>query len=188
VNRDELMRWDELELMREDARRFIRDAKERKPDAQTVEGFCDYLEFVLCLVYAYGWKDAEEIVGIVPFVDGMDTAAVETVIAGKTFRERTVEQIDDLDLEGLLRVIDTEAHRDYNTGVWEAAKIGGATEKQWHTMNDGRVRDTHDYLEGVVVGIDDAFYTYDGDSAMFPGGFTLPENNVNCRCWVTVVR
>ena len=53
-------------------------------------------------------------------------------------------------------------------------------------MGDERVRDTHSPLEGITVGLNDLFYTWDGDAAMAPGGFTLPQNNVNCRCWITL--
>jgi hypothetical protein len=49
-------------------------------------------------------------------------------------------------------------------------------------MDDDRVRDTHMFLEGVEVPMGERFYTFDGDSAMIPGDFALPENNINCRC------
>lgn len=184
-----LGKWDELNIIREDAIEFIRNAKKRKPDRDAIDRFCDYLEFVLCLIYDYGWKDAEEIIGSVPSKDGLDDKAVNLEIKGETFRQRVEKQIDDLSEDGLLRIIDTESHRDYNTGVYDAAKKSGKPNlrKQWFTMMDGRVRETHDYLEGTIVGIDDRFYTFDGDSAMAPGGFTLPENNVNCRCWIVPV-
>ena len=85
-----------------------------------------------------------------------------------------------------MRIIDTEAHRDYSTGSFDAAKKSGKqVMKHWNTMLDDRVRDTHQYLEGVAVELDDLFYTFDGDSALFPGGFMLPQNNINCRCIVT---
>lgn len=184
---EKLMNWDELHIIREDAVRFIREATVRKPGRKAVEGFCDYLEFVLCLIYAYGWKDAEEMIGPVPFVEGMDDRAVNKQIKGETFRDRVEKQIDLLSEDGLLKIIDTEAHRDYNDGIYDAGHESGKDIlKRWNTMADEKVRETHDYLEGVEVGIDDAFYTFDGDSAMAPGGFTLPENNVNCRCWITL--
>ena len=178
--------WDELNILKEDASRFLQDARSRKPSAKAVDGFCDYMEFVLCLVYAYGWHDAEEIVGIVPFTDGLDDKAVNLEIKGETFRDRIREQMEAESEEGVMRIIDTEAHRDYNTGAFDAAKKSGKqVMKHWNTMLDDRVRDTHQYLEGMEVGIDDLFYTFDGDSALFPGGFTLPQNNINCRCLVT---
>lgn len=55
-------------------------------------------------------------------------------------------------------------------------------------MMDDRVRDTHSYLEGMEVPYNARFYTYDGDSAEAPGMFSLPENNINCRCVVEIIR
>ena len=72
VPNSNLFEWDELNLIREDAKRFIREAKQKKPGRKAIDGFCDYLEFVLCLVYAYGWKDAEEMVGDLPMPEGLD--------------------------------------------------------------------------------------------------------------------
>lgn len=180
--------WDELHILREDASRFIQESRVQRPTRKQVERFCDYLEFILCLIYAYGWADAEEIIGKVPFRDGLDTDAVNLEIKGETFRDRVEEQVDELSEDGLIRIIDTESHRDYNTGVYDAAKESGRTDirKKWNTMMDWKVRETHDYLEGAIVGIDDRFYTFDGDSALAPGGFALPENNINCRCWLTL--
>lgn len=176
-----IMEWDELNIIRETAVTLFGGKRKSRED---ILRFCDYLEYVLCLVYAYGWKDAEEVVGAVPFRDGLDDKAVNLPLEdGKTFRDRITE---DTTQEEILRLIDTEAHRDYNTGVYDAATISGKSgiRKQWYTMMDDRVRDTHRYLEGVTVGLNDRFWTYDGDSALYPGGFMLPSNNVNCRCIV----
>lgn len=182
-----LMDWDELHIIREDAVRFIQEASRKKPSRNTIHGFCDYLEFILCLIYAYGWKDAETVVGAVTMRDGLDDKAVNLEIEGETFRDRVAEQIDLLSAEGLLRIIDTEAHRDYNTGVFDAGTLSGKNVmKRWNTMLDDRVRDQHSYLEGVTVGLMDEFYTYDGDHALYPGGFGVPELDINCRCYITL--
>lgn len=83
---------------------------------------------------------------------------------------------------------ETETHRAINTGEQDGADYYAEEHpqetlyKMWVTMGDDRVRDTHDYLEGAIVPKDARFYTYDGDSAKVPGGFTLPENNCGCRC------
>ena len=53
-------------------------------------------------------------------------------------------------------------------------------------MLDDRVRDPHAYMEGLTVGLDDMFYTYTGDGAMYPGGFGVPELDINCRCFITL--
>ena len=108
---------------------------------------------------------------------------VDAEVAGETWRER-VEHWFDIggSAEDIIRIAETESHRIANTSAIKAAKRAGATEKTWLTMMDDRVRETHDYLEGVTVGIDDEFITYDGDRAQAPGLFSLPENNINCRC------
>lgn len=189
MSKSMLMDWDELNLLRSSAEDLITDYR-RTNDKGIVSRWCDYMEFVLCLIYAYGWRDAEEIVGIVPFKDGLDDKCVNLEINGETFRERVQKQLDEYSVDGIRRIIDTEAHRDYNTGVYDAGKQSNTPglKKRWHTMRDDRVRETHDYLEEVTVGIDDLFYTFDGDSAYAPGGFELPENNVNCRCYLTLAR
>ena len=184
-----IMEWDELNIIRETVPETLSEYR-RNRNPETLRKFCDYLEFVLCLVYAYGWKDAEEIVGIVPFKDGLDDKTVNLEINGETYRERILTQLESDSLEGVLRIVDTEAHRDYNTAVLDAGKKSGVKglRKKWATMKDDRVRETHDYLEGTVVGIDDRFYTFDGDSALAPGGFSNPANNVRCRCWITLAK
>ena len=85
-------------------------------------------------------------------------------------------------VDDLIRIAETEVHRDANESALATAKKAGATRKTWVTMMDEKVRDTHQYLEMMTVGINEDFYTYDGDHASAPGLFDLAENNVNCRC------
>ena len=85
-------------------------------------------------------------------------------------------------MDDLIRIAETETHRDANTAALETAQKAGAKNKTWVTMLDDKVRETHVYLEGMTVSIGDDFYTYDGDHAPAPGLFDLAENNVNCRC------
>ena len=189
-----IMAWDELNLLREEAERFVNRSQKKQPTRAEIDRFCDYMEFVLCLIYAYGWKDAEEIVGINLRMGDLDDKAVNREVAGETFRDRVQNLFEDSVLAqptvpDLLRIVETEAHRDYNSGVYDAGKKSGIDlKKQWVTMGDDRVRDTHEYLEGAVVGLDDRFYTFDGDSALHPGDFEKASNNVNCRCVITLAR
>lgn len=82
----------------------------------------------------------------------------------------------------IIRIAETESHRIGNETAYEAAKAVGAKSKIWLTMLDDKVRDTHEFLESVSVGIEDDFYSYDGDHAPYPGAFGKAENNVGCRC------
>ncbi len=97
---------------------------------------------------------------------------------------------DEGDGERLKVLMDNEFHRAYGQGARDASKgieaeTGLTVYKTWQTMRDPRVRPTHDYLEGTKIPIDQAFVTYDMDEAMFPGDFSLPENVVGCRCYLT---
>lgn len=92
------------------------------------------------------------------------------------------------DIEAIKRVAETEYHRMYNTGAYDVAsemeKQGYTMYKVWMTMGDEKVRFAHMYIDGMAVPLDEEFFTYDGDSALYPGDFTDPSNNVNCRCWL----
>lgn len=116
---------------------------------------------------------------------------VYAMIDGKTFEDRAAEHIQREQLGRLRALAESEYHRVYNAALLDGARqfrsrTGQAVTKTWGTMLDGRVRDTHDYLEGVTVDIGDDFYTYDGDHAACPGGFQRVENNAGCRCVLTL--
>jgi len=111
------------------------------------------------------------------------TKTVNKKVAGKTWEDRVKEYFSNGgSVDDIVRIAETETHRIANTAALETAKKAGAKSKTWVTMMDDRVRETHDYLEGVTIGIDDEFITFDGDHAFAPGLFDLAENNVNCRC------
>lgn len=121
----------------------------------------------------------------------------ENVILKKFKDENVIDRIKkyfrENDPQKLAVVIDTEYHRDFNTGEEDAANYVDErsvirVKKTWCTQLDERVRDTHDYLEGTEVYLDERFYTYDGDSARFPGDFELAENNCGCRCYIQYSR
>ena len=106
-------------------------------------------------------------------------------IAGEDFEQRVKRWATDGNIYGLLTVLHTETHRVFNESMYTFANRKGYSMKTWNTMLDDRVRDTHSYLEGMEIPIDALFFTYDGDSARFPGDFALPQNDCNCRCFLT---
>ena len=108
---------------------------------------------------------------------------VDEEVAGKTWRQRVKEYFSNGGTGAdISRIASTEMHRIANTAAFQTAKKAGAKSKTWITMMDDRVRDSHDYLLGMTVGIDEDFYTYDGSHAPAPGMFGVPEEDVNCRC------
>lgn len=143
----------------------------------------------LMLAYMMGVEDVDEVFGT-NYAEKVRPEDIERVVfekvAGKDFRQRVNEYVEnDGTVEDIMRIAETDTTRIYNEGGLETAEKAGAKYKTWNTMGDERVRASHDYIERVRVGIDDRFYTFDGDSALSPGGFTMPENNINCRCWLT---
>ena len=91
------------------------------------------------------------------------------------------EAYKDKDKTRIQTIFDNEYHRIYNAGAYDYGKEHYKT-KKWVTAGDDLVRETHDYLEGIEIPVDAEFITYDGDSALYPGGFSNASNNVNCRC------
>ena len=87
-----------------------------------------------------------------------------------------------------LRIARTEGHRisqesTYNVQV-EAKKKGADIVKEWDATLDGKTRPNHRFLDGQIVDIDKPFKNADGDEAMYPGGFRIPSEDINCRCCV----
>lgn len=141
---------------------------------------------LLIMAYVYGTDAANQMLGtdIEPSMEQM-RETIEAKVAGKTFRERIAEHIDEGRPDLIGAVADTDSVRVYNAAGLQTAIKAGATSKTWHTMEDERVRDTHDPLDMITVPIDAYFYTYDDDKAIQPGAFTKAENNVNCRCYLS---
>jgi len=172
---------------------FEDDGKGRIKSRQDAEDIIDELLDLFLLSYADGATATNTELGtaVMPSVDAVD-AAVYAAVAGETWRDRVIGYYESGgSLYDIRRIAETDATRIYNQGAVDAVIANGmqdATSKRWRTMNDDRVRDTHDYLEGMEIPFNSRFYTYDGDSAEFPGGFELPENNINCRCVVEVIR
>ena len=158
----------------------------KKPSKEEEEDIIDELLDLFLLAYSNGCEDANDMLGteIAPTYAEMHDSIYRKV-AGKDFVQRVSEYLPECAIEDIMRVADTDMHRIYNEGSFTTATLGGAKYKTWRTMLDDRVRDTHQYLEGTTVPINAEFYTYDGDHAMYPGMFELPENSINCRCVLT---
>lgn len=152
----------------------------------------DLIAFMLETAYINGVTNASEQINALlgfRFLDdtfdaGKMTETIELRLKdGKNWRDRVAEHLDNGDISKIRAVMESEATRDANTGSLDKAWDSGLElTKTWETMLDDRVRETHDYLEGVTIGIHDKFYSSSGDSAYAPGGFDTAEENVNCRC------
>lgn len=151
----------------------------------------DDIESELYLAYIFGVSDASEQLGATPNATNFEKIynVINMKIDGKTFRDRIYQHIDDAQYGMIKTVAETEYHRVFNTAAIVTAGAikrllgnDGVIVKMWETYGDDRVRETHEFIDGVKVGLDEYFYTFDGDRALFPGDFEDASNNVNCRC------
>lgn len=165
--------------------------EQKQPDtdekSKRVDKLLDEVEELLAMDYFYGVMDASQGIGrsLEPDIDEA-RAVINERYEDKNYRDRLSEYLyygTPYDIE---RVIKTDAHRVYNAAIYTSAKKAGATKKTWRTMEDPRVRDSHDYLDRVTVDIDDEFYTYNGHHTYYPGQFGIAEEDINCRCWITI--
>lgn len=161
----------------------------------------DVIDDVLSLLigaYKAGVDDISDTFGvdIEADLDDMYEALYFVWGDGMNFENRIRKHVDEDNPDGVILVAETEAHRDFATGQSDSVNQGQQQNKiprdltivkEWNTMQDERVRDSHEYLQGMRVGLRDEFYTYDGDHAPFPGLFEKVEENANCRCWVEYV-
>ena len=146
---------------------------------------------LLIAAYRHGIRDISVMLGYDASVD-VDKMyrAIYAVIDGKTFEARIYDHLAADDLKGLQSLAESEWHRVYNIAEDDGAEeyvteFNAGVTKTWHTVGDDKVRDTHDYLDGTTIPLEQDFFTYDGDSAPAPGLFRRARNNVNCRCWLT---
>ena len=183
-----ILPFDELNSLEDRLKAMFPDGKLVNADGNFVKSdLYDVIDMMLdlfLLAYAQGNSvtNANLSSDWMPPVDEV-MRVVDAKVADKTWRERVEDYFaNGGSVDDLVRIAETETHRDANTAALDTAKKAGAKNKTWLTMMDDKVRESHDYLLGQTVGIDEDFYTYDGDHASAPGLFELAENNVNCRC------
>jgi SPP1 gp7 family putative phage head morphogenesis protein len=86
-----------------------------------------------------------------------------------------------------MQIARTESHRITNEATFDAqlkAKDSGADiVKQWDAALDKRTRPHHAQLDGQIREIDKPFEVA-GHTALYPGGFGIASEDINCRCAV----
>ena len=82
-------------------------------------------------------------------------------------------------------IAQTEGHRVQQQSqmkTLEKAKDSGAdVVKQWDSTLDSRTREDHQKLDGQIRELDEPFEV-NGREAMYPGGFGIASEDINCRC------
>lgn len=179
-----ILPFDELNSFEASLRERFADGKLVKEDEEDI---IDEMLDLFLLSYAQGNSvtNANLSSDWMPTVDDV-MKVIDVKVAGKNWRERAEDYFaNGGSVDDLVRIAETETHRDANTAALDTARKAGAKTKTWVTMGDEKVRDPHQYLDGVTIGIDDEFITYDGGHAKAPGLFGIPELDINCRCILT---
>ena len=166
------------------------DADGKIRSKQDEEDIIDEMLDLFLLSAALGSASVNEDLGT-DYHIGTKTAVdiIDREIAGKTWRERVQEYFDNGGtMADIVRIAETEAHRDANESAYVTATKVGATTKTWHCMMLPTSRDSHIYLNGVTAPIDGEFYSINGGSTQFPGEWGIAEEDVNCLCWLTYTK
>ena len=152
-----------------------------------LDSILDMLEDLFLLAYANGVELTNESLSssYKPTLDEV-YETVDKEIAGKTWRERVKDYYSSGGSEGdIVRIAETETHRDSNEAAYRTAKAAGATTKTWHCMMLPTSRDSHVYLDGVDAPIDGEFFSPNGGKTQFPGEWGIAEEDCGCLCWLT---
>jgi hypothetical protein len=179
-----ILPFDEINAMiRQEYSEAMEDSDKKKAAQRIADLLLEYLIFA----YRMGVKRTATDLGgdIEDDIDEM-YEIIFCLIEGETFEDRVRRWVEE-EAEGRLGVLaESEAHRVCESAGYSAAERASSEKnilvgKRWETMQDDRVRETHEYLQGTVVPLNEEFYTSDGDHAQEPGGFMMPENNCGCR-------
>lgn len=98
---------------------------------------------------------------------------------------RNLTAYSDISLHRAKTIAQTEGHRVQQQSqmkTLEKAKDAGAdVVKQWDSTLDSRTREDHQRLDGQIRELDEPF-DVNGRKAMYPGGFGIASEDINCRC------
>lgn len=97
------------------------------------------------------------------------------------------EIYDELGINGADFLAENETCQSSNYGMWGgAASLGVTMNKVWSAVGDAKTRDWHAAMDGVAVGLEEAF-DVDGEQMMFPMDDSMgasARNIYNCRCLI----
>lgn len=136
-----------------------------------------------------GFTISERVTNLIGGIVGnIRQAITRGLIQGESYVTMTKRIIDigDKNAWMIQRIIRTEAHRVQNQAnlyaTEKAISDGHKLEKYWVTAQDEAVRDTHQSMHNQKADKDGYFYSPSGARTKAPGGFGVPEEDINCRC------
>lgn len=112
-------------------------------------------------------------------------AMIQGFIQGESYPKmaKRMMGVFDKSFNDLLRIVRTEGTRTANEAnndlINDAQDMGIEIKKIWQAADDDRTRDTHAELDGQIADSEGLFH-YQGMTAEYPGGWGVPEMDINC--------
>jgi uncharacterized protein with gpF-like domain len=113
-------------------------------------------------------------------------AQVESGLDNETMIQRITDQVrqtfEGIRANRIPAIVNTTVNSAFESGQHEAFRLSAVEQKQWLSQRDGRVRESHDLVDGQQVAINQSFDVM-GVPLSFPGDPAgPPEEIINCRC------
>jgi SPP1 gp7 family putative phage head morphogenesis protein len=110
-------------------------------------------------------------------------AGVEALERRELLAKRITEVFSQASKQRALTIARTETARAANVATWRAQFQSGVVDlREWVATPDGRVREPHIGLDGIVVGISEPWTFSDGVEVIAPGNSGEAKHDINCRC------
>lgn len=112
------------------------------------------------------------------------------ILTGSSYSDiaRKLEKRGGITFDKAIRIVRTESHRVHEEVQFKTLKKaqdkGADIVKQWDASLDSRTRETHKELDGQLRELEQPFKTSSGATTMYPGGFGIASEDINCRCVV----
>ena len=181
-----VMPFDELNTLK-DTIGIHFDEEGRIRSREDCEDIIDEMLDLFLLAYANGQEQTNEDLNSdikAPLEDVMST--INREIDGLTWEDRVWKHFEEGGTQAdIVRIAETETHRDSNEAAFKTASKAGAQTKTWHCMMLDSSRESHVYLDNVSAPIDGLFYSINGGSTLFPGEWGIAYEDCNCMCWLT---
>lgn len=113
-------------------------------------------------------------------------------ITGDSYEEiaRNITNRGKINYHNAIRIARTEGHRANNQAKYESMlkqkEAGMNIKKRWSSTLDNRTRETHNKLEGQTKDIEE-YFEVDGLKTLYPGGFWIAKEDINCRCTMLII-
>lgn len=187
---------------------YVREAAEsvKESDYDTIDVILDLLASTLVAEmtefldeeYRQSFKEGVDLEELEPDEEVV-SGSVHLKVNGLSFSERLTNYVNaaaplspaltDILESEIIRLVATDGHRVRIEARQQAGEfleaVGYTVEKTWISSLDERVRDTHTLLHGTTLPIDAYFNTVNG-RGQGPGLFGVAEEDVNCRCSLTI--